>query len=197
MRGSLTFLAAVGFLAFAATAQAGAPAFQWTPAQAAVKVGEASGVAPWGLERTGVACAGRGKSVGGRFVAFRCGFTYRTRGLEPTTESVRVWLRVRNAGNGAACMSTVSMAAVPKGCLRARAALGGVQDPGEPLRGAIQNRINPGVGGLFQGLSRMECVGLDGWYRCSFGTDKFDGSAVVIYVRRGPLVRFTSFKVAA
>lgn len=196
MFGRLTVLLAVVLVVCAPAGAATKPKpYMWTPAQAADRLDSALSHDREAFgERasfTGIACRGTGKQVAKRWVAFACTVTVRTSGFDATTKKRPAWLRVRPFGKGGACVSVKSAAAISRACLTAK---GLVEPSSASPEGEIQKattaRFNPGSSIPWQGFTALNCLGVDGFYECSF-TSAVSGTAVVMF-RPAASVRFTS-----
>lgn len=120
-------------------------------------------------------CAGKGKPVAKRYVAFRCTAT-----LE---EPAVLWVKVRPVGKGEPCWGP-TLAAVRPACLRTAGVR--VREGRNTPTEEVQLKVG-GPGGLYQG--NVDCVpfGL-GYYECEFGTG---GAATVTLLRTGAVVNIT------
>lgn len=131
-------------------------------------------------------CRGVGKPVAKHWVAFSC-----------TVDGSRAWVKVRPRGKGGACLSAKSLAAVSATCLKAR----GLVPLGEPthdrqtpegeIQKAMTARFVPESTIPWQTFSRLDCLGADGFYECSF-TSAVSGTAYVLYRASSARVIWTS-----
>ena len=95
-------------------------------------------------------------------------------------------------GKGGACISVTGAPNVNPKCLTAK---GLVQSSDSSAAGAIQvattKRFRPESSIPWQGFTRLECVGVDGFYECSF-ISAVSGTATVMFRASGPTVIYTS-----
>lgn len=162
--------------------------WQWTPAKAAEKATVGLGVkVTSGGRYSPVVCRGLGRSTGGRFTSFACSYTYRKGAFGTPAETFRAWLKTRPSGAGGGCLSRTPT--IPAACLRATASVGRPNaDPVSDVRVALQEKLNPGSGGMYQGPIEYDCVGVDGWYGCTFNGGP-GLSATVVYTKAGVTVK--------
>ena len=172
---------AVVTLGLAAAGMAAAKPWQWTTAQARaaitaqgddIYVSQDGYFLPRDLES--ISCRGRGRHVAGRFTSFRCPARFEK------SERAVVWAKTRRAGG--ICWSTISLAAVPSGCLAAgRRARGSGADAFR----AITQKV-----GMPSGSFRCVANGL-GFYSCAWTTGGVEQKATVVFSPR-PVVRVLS-----
>ena len=124
-------------------------------------------------------CAGKGKAVAKRYVAFQCSTTWTPRGISSTPVTATAWVRVRPVGKGGACVSFVSMAKVPAVCLAKGARVGDRDDARNALRLELQRQS--GSAYPYQGPS--ECLARGpGYFECYFGSGADDPASGTAWV---------------
>ena len=138
-------------------------------------------------------CRGTGKQpVRARWLAFTCTFPWRVGDLKSPRVTRTAWVKVQQAGKGGACISVTGAPNVNPKCLTAK---GLVQSSDSSAAGAIQvattKRFRPESSIPWQGFTRLECVGVDGFYECSF-ISAVSGTATVMFRASGPTVIYTS-----
>ncbi len=58
------------------------------------------------------------------------------------------------------------------------------------VRAAYQQKVNPGVGGQYDGFTELTCSGKGAVWKCAYQTAAFAGSATVTFTAKGPVVRW-------
>lgn len=166
--------------------------WMWTPAQAG------AAVVTWNpsvfpsyskLNVKEARCRGLGKAQKGRYSTFRCLGGYGTK-YSGVIQRATLWTRIRRVGKGQPCVSTKSLAAIPKPCLETSGrprVVGSVDDAHDAHALALQAKYQ--LKYPWQGPTT--CLGYGaGYYECAYGIDGV-GMLVsqVFFTTAGPVVR--------
>lgn len=117
-------------------------------------------------------CSGRGKAVSKRWVAFRCSIVWTPRSGDVSRSTA--FVKVRPVGKGGACVSFVSLAAVPAACLAKGVRVG----DRDAARGALRAELGRQAGSTIPYQGPTECLQRGpGYFECFFGTDLIDDPA--------------------
>lgn len=180
------------------SAQAATPKpkpWQWTPAVARVQVAAAQPDMFGPHDKLTVSkCQARGNGTKGRYVAFRCAAFVDYSALSETDTNVVLWVKVRRQAKGQPCISTVSFAAIPAGCLdpvgaRVRTT---AADARNQMRAVVGEHL--GTSFPYQAIARCTAYGA-GYFVCWWGAGE-DGPTAghlnLVFRPAGALATFTN-----
>lgn len=202
MRVAVTIAAVLSLLSASTASAATAPKpkpWQWTTAQAQAKIDAAIPPSLYGdfNRYSKSTCRGLGKQVARRYTAFACSFTTQARpavGGNPArpAETKTAWLKVRPEGKGGACISVVALARINPACLSAKGLVAITSPtPAGLIQVAMTKRFRPESTIPWQGFTKDECLGADGFYECAFES-AVSGTAIVTGRRSGVTVQFVT-----
>jgi len=173
----LVALAAVLAAVLAVSAAAAVAPYRWTPALASSQLVRWNPAIfhpedPFGVDVKSARCGARGPAVQGRYLAFRCAATFKSRSARGVPTASTVWMKVRQQGSGQPCVSLTGLAAIPAGCLRT---------VGARVAGSLRE-ARAAVTARTAAVLPPECVGYGaGFYLCGYTVADVPGRAAVSF----------------